>query len=322
MKRFVNPWPESARGSGAGALLKWQWQRIRHGVPPLPDLAQLPRVEPVVAPSVEEGEGRVTWLGQASFLLQIGGRNLLTDPVLSLRASPFASVGPARLVPPPLTVSELPPLDGVLISHDHYDHLDSRTIKALVERFGAELPIFAPLGYRPWFARLKARHVVERDWWQSTRLGDIELTCLPVQHWTRRTFSVNTRLWCSWLVRARAISLYFCGDSGYCPAFREIRERVGPPDVALMPIGAYEPRWFMKTAHMNPEEAVQAFKDLGAREFVAMHWGTFNLTDEPLLEPPIRTRAAWQAQQLPENFLHIPKHGETLTWRAPIRSTT
>jgi L-ascorbate metabolism protein UlaG (beta-lactamase superfamily) len=116
--------------------------------------------------------------------------------------------------------------------------------------------------------------------------------------------------------------VFFSGDSGYCPAFREIRERVGPPDVALIPIGAYEPRWFMKPAHMNPEEAVQTYIDLGAREFVAMHWGTFRLTDEPMLEPPVRTRAAWRAFGLSEERLHIPKHGETVQWRARIRSRT
>ena len=303
-------------------MLKWQWQRIRKGVPSLPDIAQLPRATPDIAQPPTTDEARVTWLGQASFLLQIGGSNLLTDPVLSLRASPFASFGPARLVPPALTVAQLPPLAGVLISHDHYDHLDARSIKALVERFGSALPIYAPLGHAKWFAKLGAKNIVELGWWQSARAGGFELHCLPVQHWSRRTLAVNTRLWCSWLVRAQGVSLYFCGDSGYCPAFREIRERIGSPDIALMPIGAYEPRWFMKRAHMNPEEAVQAFVDLGARDFVAMHWGTFNLTDEPMLEPPVRTRAAWHALGLPTDRLHIPKHGETLTWRVPIRSTT
>jgi N-acyl-phosphatidylethanolamine-hydrolysing phospholipase D len=303
-------------------MLKWQWQRIRQGVPPVPDAAQIPRAQPEVVLPAPTAEARVTWLGQASFLLQIGGLNLLTDPVLSLRASPFAWFGPARVVPPALTVEQLPPVDAVLISHDHYDHLDSRSIKALIERFGSALPIYAPLGHSRWFAKLGARSIVELGWWQSRRADNLELHCLPVQHWSRRILAVNRRLWCSWLVRTQGVSLYFCGDSGYCPVFREIRTRVGSPDIALMPIGAYEPRWFMKLAHMNPEEAVQAFLDLGARDFVAMHWGTFNLTDEPMLEPPVRTRAAWRAQGLPDHQLHIPKHGETLKWRVPIRSTT
>ena len=128
------------------------------------------------------------------------------------------------------------------------------------------------MGYAAWFKKLGATNVTELDWWQSTKCGPMEFYCLPAQHWTRRGLDTGQRLWCSWMVRDTACSLYFCGDSGYCPAFTDIREHVGAPDIALMPIGAYEPRWFMKPAHMNPEDAVQAFVDLGARDFVAMHW--------------------------------------------------
>jgi N-acyl-phosphatidylethanolamine-hydrolysing phospholipase D len=320
---FVNPWPKAARSVGRFAMLRWQWQRIRDGVPPTPAASQFPTQEPMVArPAGSPDELRLTWLGQATFLLQIGGANLLTDPVLSKRASPFASLGPSRIVAAPLTVAELPPIDAVLISHDHYDHLDARTCALLVDRFGRDLQFLTPLGYRAWFSKLGAVNVVERDWWQTARIGELDAICTPSQHWTRRIFAVNTRLWSSWLVRAHHHSVYFCGDSGYAPAFREVRDRLGSPDIALMPIGAYEPRWFMKSAHMNPEEAVQAYLDLGAKEFVAMHWGTFKLTDEPMLEPPVRTRTAWAALGLPAAGLHIPKHGETLTWRATTRSTT
>jgi N-acyl-phosphatidylethanolamine-hydrolysing phospholipase D len=267
---------------------------------------------------------RVTWLGQSSFLLQIAGLNLLTDPLLSRRASPFARFGPERLVAAPLSVAQLPRIDAVLISHDHYDHLDTATCRSLLRRFGSGLPFFTPLGYERWFARLGATRVIERDWWQRASLDGtaLELHCLPAQHWTRRGFAINERLWGSWLMRTPAGSIYFAGDSGYCPAFSEIRARVGAPDVALLPIGAYEPRWFMKPAHMNPDEAVQSYLDLGAREFVGMHWGTFRLTDEPMLEPPERTRAAWRTHRLADDRLNIPAHGETLIWRQKIRSTT
>lgn len=314
--RFINPWADAVPHGTPLALLKWQWQRLRHGVPETPDAASFPVVPPdIVQPHAPANETRATWLGQASFLLQTGGRNLLTDPVLSRRASPFAWIGPARIPPAPLQVSELPVIDAVLISHDHYDHLDARTLAALIERFGEVLPIYAPLGHRALLEKLGARNITECDWWETARVHmELELSCLPTQHWTRRGMDTLSRLWCSWLIRSAAPSVYFGGDSGYCPAFREIRERVGAPDIALLPIGAYEPRWFMKDAHMNPEEAVQAFIDLGARDFVAMHWGTFRLTDEPMLEPPIRVRAAWTDQHLPHEHLHIPRHGETIRW--------
>jgi N-acyl-phosphatidylethanolamine-hydrolysing phospholipase D len=322
---FANPWPDSAPSGSPLSVLKWQWQRLRYGVPKLPPASSLPVARPnVTHPAAPADDMRLTWLGQSSFLLQIAGLNLLTDPLLSRRASPFAHLGPERLVAAPLSVADLPRIDAVLLSHDHYDHLDTATCRSLLRRFGSGLPFFTPLGYERWFARLGATRVIERDWWQRASLDGtgLELHCLPAQHWTRRGFTINQRLWCSWLLHTPAGSIYFAGDSGYCSVFAEIRARIGAPDVALLPIGAYEPRWFMKPAHMNPDEAVQSYLDLGARDFVGMHWGTFRLTDEPMLEPPERTRAAWRMHGLPDDRLNIPAHGETLTWRQKIRSTT
>jgi N-acyl-phosphatidylethanolamine-hydrolysing phospholipase D len=293
--------------------LRWQWQRIREGIPRTPPPGTFPLATPRIArPRASQGECWLTWLGHASFLLQAGGLNLLLDPVFSKRASPFARIGPARVTPAPLAVGELPPIDVVLISHDHYDHLDEPSVRALHERFGAAVQWVTPLGYQRWFARRGVRKLVELDWWQAAPVGDVRITVTPAQHWTRRGWQAQKRLWCSFMIDAAPFSLFFGADSGYCPAFKEIGARFGGCDVAMLPIGAYEPRWFMRAAHMNPEEAVQSCQDLGARILVPMHWGTFRLTDEDMREPPVRTQAAWDAAGLPAGGLRILQHGETL----------
>ena len=168
------------------------------------------------------------------------------------------------------------------------------------------------MGYAGWFAKRDVATLIELDWWQSAQLGELEITATPAQHWTRRGPRSLERLWSSFMIRGPAASVFFGADSGYCPAFSEIGNHFGSCDVALLPIGAYEPRWFMKSAHMNPEEAVQSFLDLNASIMVPMHWGTFRLTDEDMLEPPARTRAAWAAAGLPAAALRVLRHGETL----------
>jgi N-acyl-phosphatidylethanolamine-hydrolysing phospholipase D len=304
---------------------------------------------------------RITWLGHATFLLQIGGVNLLTDPMLSRSASPVRLVRIPRFSPPGLTVDELPPVDAVVLSHDHFDHLDLTTVGALRERFGAELTWVTPLGYRDWFARRGVRTVREVDWWESVQVeargetekaggeatgstprrattGRVTVTAAPAQHWTRRGLRVNARLWASFAVRAVAEAgadgagavaadgalsvaspaVYFGGDSGWFEGYAEIGRRLGPFDAHLLPIGAYAPRWFMKRAHMNPEEAVRAHRALreGAAgvepSFIPLHWGTFRLSDEPPLEPPERLRAAWRAAGLDGAHLHVPGIGGTV----------
>lgn len=317
---FRNPWPTVAR---EGSFLRWMWERRRKELPPSPSPSQLPHERSDVAhPRAAAGEMRATWVGHATFLLQVGGLNVLTDPHWSRRASPFSWAGPKRFVPPGLDWEDLPPIDVVVISHDHYDHLDASTVRRIVERFGHETLWLSPLGFRPWLERHGAVQVRELDWWEETTVesssAEVRFVCLPAQHWCNRAFWDNRvpRLWCSWMIATEGGRLYFGGDSGWFPGYTEIGAALGPFDLTLLPIGAYEPRWFMRPIHMNPEEAVGAYGELGGQGvFGAMHWGTFRLTDEDPLEPPVRLRASWERAGHDPGRLWIPRHGATLTWR-------
>ena len=255
---------------------------------------------------------QLTWLGHASFLFQYRGLNVLTDPVLSERASPFRLVGPKRYTPPALTVADMPPIHLVLISHNHYDHLDEPTVRQLHRRFGDSLCFCVPMGLRPWFEKRGIHNLVELDWWQSAPLStENEVFCLPTQHFSGRTpTDTNTSLWCSWLLEMNGFRFYFGGDTGYGKVFREIGELFAPIDLALLPIGAYDPRWFMAPVHVAPEESVRIHQDIGARQSVAMHWGTFVLTDEPMDEPPRRLRMALERQGISESEFRVMQHGE------------
>ena len=310
---FRNPWP-TANLPGFREVLKWRREVARANLPPDPDPRRIPTARPDPAiPRAAAGELRATWIGHSTFLVQIGGLNLLFDPQLSERASPVPWAGPKRFIPPGLPLERLPPVDAVLLSHDHYDHLDVPTIRALHERFGEGIEWLVPLGYRRWLGRRGITRVVELDWWGEADLGGVRAVCLPAQHWTSRSpFSRLKRLWCSWGVSGGGRSAYFGGDSGWFPGYPEIGERAGPFDLTLMPIGAYDPRWFMRSSHMNPEEAVRAYREMGGEgTFGGMHWGTFRLTDEDPLEPPVKAREAWSEAGLPAEEMWIPKIGET-----------
>ncbi|HXV90796.1 MAG TPA: MBL fold metallo-hydrolase [Gemmatimonadales bacterium] len=303
----------------AGGLLRWLLvERLLHPPPRDPDPSSFAVATPAVpAPRAEPGELVVTWVGHATFLVQIGGRNILTDPMWGERASPARFAGPRRWVRPGMAFSDLPPIDAVVQSHNHYDHLDDGTVRRLA-RSQPQARWLAPLGLAPFLRSRGVRGVAELDWWEEHHDDGVTYTCAPAQHFSARgPWDRNRTLWCSWGIAAGGRRLYFGGDSGLHPEYGSIGERCGPFDVTLLPIGAYEPRWFMRPVHMNPEEAVEAYRALARSgnhatpTFVAMHWGTFKLTDEPMDEPPRRLRAAWVAAGLPPDRLWIPAHGET-----------
>jgi N-acyl-phosphatidylethanolamine-hydrolysing phospholipase D len=255
----------------------------------------------------------VTWVGHATVLLQLDGVNVLTDPNWGERASPFTWAGPRRLNRPGLAFEDLPRIDAVVISHDHYDHLDLNTVKRLAETHD---PLFlVPLGMKAWFADNGMGRVEEFDWWQDLEYRGLRFVCLPAQHFAQRTFwDGNRRLWASWAVQSRERRFYFSGDTGYFPGIIEAGKRLGPFDLAAIAIGAYVPPEIMKTVHLTPEEAVQAFFDLNARVLLGIHWGTFDLAEEPLDEPPQRMVAEARRRGIDSERAWILKIGETRPW--------
>jgi L-ascorbate metabolism protein UlaG (beta-lactamase superfamily) len=234
--------------------------------------------------SVTGGAVRVTMVGHASTLIQLDGVNILTDPVWSRRVGPTSWLGPARYQEPGIHMEDLPPIHAVLISHSHFDHLDPGTLRALAARHHPR--ILAGLGTRAFLDSEGIAGGEDLDWWQSVEQGPVKITFAPAQHWSRRGVSdQNHLLWGSYFVAGQRSSAYFAGDTGWGPHFGWVRERLGAPTLALLPIGAYRPRWFMRSQHVTPDEAVQAHLALGAQRSLAIHWGTFDLSDEGVFEP-------------------------------------
>jgi N-acyl-phosphatidylethanolamine-hydrolysing phospholipase D len=259
------------------------------------------------------GEATVTWVGHATLLIQLDGVNLVTDPQWSPRASPVSFGGPQRVMPPGLRFEDLPPVHLVLISHDHYDHLDVATVRRL--HAGHRPRFLVPLGLRAWFAELGITDVEELDWWGSRTERGLTVTAVPAQHFSGRTlWDRNRRLWSGWTVAGRARRFFFAGDTAYFGGFKEIGARLGPFDLAAVPIGAYLPPVIMQASHTTPEEALQVLEDVGGKAMVPIHWGTFDLADEPLEEPPQRLRAEAQRRGLGSDRVWVMKHGETRRW--------
>lgn len=310
-RRFENSYPHPAHG--LPAVLRWQlgWgPRETSFISPDPLPPYRPEFSPpgdFTRPVVEQFQ--LTWIGHSSFLIQHRGRNLLTDPIFG-NCQPFPLARLRRVAPPGVPFAALPKIHDVLISHCHYDHLDAPTIK----RLGAVPNYWMPSGLSPWFRRRGIQSAREMAWWQSAALADdLEIHCVPAQHFAARgPFDRNRTHWCGWVLRSAQRIIYFAGDTGYCPVFHEIGERFGGFDLAMIPIGAYRPRWIMQPVHVDPNEAVQIHLDIRSRQSVACHWGTFALTDEPLNEPPAVLRQVLAKHGLPPEQFRTLRFGETV----------
>jgi N-acyl-phosphatidylethanolamine-hydrolysing phospholipase D len=296
--------PKGAGVPNPAVALPFLWRRMQASLRPRPGAAVVVPFDP----NALERDPALTWIGHATFYVRMDAAAFLTDPVYSERASPFSFAGPRRLVPPGVPLEALPRLDFVLLSHDHYDHTDLPTVRRLAVR---GVPFVVPTGVAGLVTRAGGRVAAELGWWQAATVGSVRVTCVPARHFSGRGLTDrNRRLWAGFVVAGKTRRLYHSGDTALFDGFAEIGRRAGPIDLACLPIGAYEPRAIMGPIHLNPEEAVRAALDLGARATVGMHFGTFDLADEPLDEPPRRFLAEARARGLEESAF-LMSIGET-----------
>lgn len=294
-KRFRNQVPIEDRGFGD--VLRWRlsrkaeiWKGYR------PEIVKSPVVE-----RVDGGDLRVTFIGHATVLIQIAGLNVLTDPIWAKRASPLSWAGPKRFAPPGLDLDELPPIDAVVVSHNHYDHLSVSTLRELTRR-GVPL-VLAPLGNKELLDRRGIAGARDLDWWETHRIDDgVSITCVPAQHFSGRGLSDRmATLWGGFVIETPDGVVYYAGDTGVGPHFAQVRERFGPPRLAVLPIGAYRPAWFMQPVHVDPREAAEAHLTLGARTSLAVHYGCFELADEGPTTPVLELDEACTSLGIPRD---------------------
>lgn len=297
---------------GLGSLLKWMNSRwkVEHSIDPN-DYPAFPVLNNDGG-LLRENNSKlsVTWVGHATTLIQMDGVSILTDPIWSDRCSPVSFAGPKRFTPPGIQLENLPNIDVVIISHNHYDHMDLPTLLDLEKKFH---PTFiVGLGNRESLLKEGLGFVIELDWWENTKIKEVSIYFTPAQHFTGRgIFDRFETLWGSYVIEGRREKVYFAGDTGYSPHFKEIAEKFGKLDIAILPIGAFEPRWFMAGVHVDPEQAVQAFEDLQAKNFIPMHYMTFVLSDEKLDSPIPLTIQAFQAKRMELSRLIALKIGES-----------
>jgi L-ascorbate metabolism protein UlaG (beta-lactamase superfamily) len=301
---FFLPWGDDLKS--VWALLKWkmtstpvEWpEHVANKNYPLRPLSSAEKVS-------------ATFINHATFLLQFHGVTVLTDPVFSEKLTPIA--GPSRVRPPGISIDILPPVDVVVLSHNHYDHMNIESLKILDGKYH---PLFlVPLGDEVHLQKAGIQNVKAMDWWEEMRVKDVRFIFAPAQHWSARMpWDKNECLWGSWMIDSGAQKVYFAGDTGFGPHFKDIKSRLGSPDLALLPIGAYKPQWFMSYYHMNPEEAVKAHFELAALRSVAMHFGTFQLTDEGIDEPVRDLKLALEKYKLTQEQFVILDQGQALSY--------
>ncbi len=325
--RFVNRYADLSHSQN---FLSWQWTRIVEG---LPKPAKIPTPQMPVDETrlkLPRGDAQVTWIGHSSLLYQIDGKNFLFDPVYAEYASPVPPLGPKRAQPPGIPFESLPHIDAVFISHNHYDHLDLDTVRRLAQQPGGSPKFYVPLGLDAWFvdnvpgSRVAgdAPNVIAMDWDESQTLPGksqpMTIHFLAVQHWAARSpFDRNKTLWGSWAIEHPRFRFWFAGDLAYSPDIDDIARAYGGFDLAAIPIGVYEPRWFMKRAHVDPHEAIEVYKKVRAKKALGIHWGTFDgLSDESLDQPPEAFEHARQAAHLPAEDFVLFRIGETRSYNA------
>jgi L-ascorbate metabolism protein UlaG (beta-lactamase superfamily) len=256
--------------------------------------------------NLHEYDNYIIWIGHSTFLIKKAGITILTDPVFSDRASPFKNIGPERLIPPAIPLNELPKIDFVTVSHNHYDHLDINSLKKISE-LSPNAVFLVPAGDLKLLKKRKIDNVYQFNWWEAYKSEGLTFTFTPVQHWSKRgLFDRNKSLWGGWYMNFNEFGMYHAGDTGYSKDFIDTRLKLGSPKYAFIPIGAYDPEWFMAESHVNPEDAIQIMIDLQAEKAFGMHWGTFALTDEDTLEPPSRLKEALKSINSPDFISLIP----------------
>lgn len=310
--RFFNPEPPCHPDSGRRReLVKFLRARLSQEQTAWARWPQ--HVENTLYPPPDPRVPSLTWIGHSSFLLCLGEMNILTDPIFSARCSPVSFAGPKRVRAPGLEIQSLPRIDLILLSHNHYDHMDIPSLRQIRRRF-PEVQMIAPLGNTAFLARKNMHRVVELDWWESMTVAQVRVTATPARHFAARTlWDRNKTLWTGFMLTYQGHKIYFAGDTGFTKFFTEIYERCGAPDLAMLPIGAYQPREMMATVHMDPAEAVQAFLCLQARRAVGMHFGTFQLTGEPIDEPPEKLKRALVEKGISSERFFVLDVGQTAT---------
>ncbi len=306
-KKFFNPGLPGVKGFGE--LLKWQFEG---GKVKWPDHREN-TVKPQLVDKLDPKAISTTFINHATHLVQMNGLNILTDPIFSERASPFSWIGPKRARKPGMKLDELPRIDLIVISHNHYDHMDAESIELLTQKFD---PLFiVPLGNAELIKDMGAKKIVELDWWEEHIIEKNQTTIkvVPTQHWSSRAlFDRNEALWCGFIIKNNFKQFYYSGDTGYGEHFKKISEKFGKMDLSFLPIGAYEPRWFMKQQHMNPDDAVQAHLDVKSAKTIGTHFGTFQLTNEGIDDPVEALKVARERKNINSNDFVALEHGQTI----------